>query len=238
MYRNAGGDTIEKVGLALPYASNVTHWNDYDETNNPTGVNGSTHPESYDPGELYWDGTISDGSSNQTSSTGDPHYHLGNYYNWTAAVAMNNSSDYTTAGTLIEQSICPAGWTLPRIGTGEDTFVALWNAYNFNESSFTDANSNSTWDSGENALWTSPLYFAASGYWGGELGVVGGGGDFWSPVVYNDGYAHLADFNTYGYVSPDVGDYRGRGFSVRCVARPVASTVSFDTGGDSGGGGR
>ena len=40
-------------------------------------------------------------------------YHAGNYYNWTAAIASNNSSSLTTQYTNAPNSICPAGWRLP-----------------------------------------------------------------------------------------------------------------------------
>ena len=189
----------------------------------------TTTPESYDPGDLYWNGTESDFTdwdtyynscdysssvpvcdeslnpiSTYTSSTGTAQYHLGNYYNWTAAVAMNDSSSYTTYGTLIEQSICPAGWTLPRIGTGDDTFYALFNEYSFTESSYTDTDNDGVHDAGENALWTNPLYFTAGGYYDGLLGGVGFDGNFWSPVVYNSYFARFAYFNVDGSVSPSV----------------------------------
>jgi uncharacterized protein (TIGR02145 family) len=228
-------------------------------SNNHTWNYSYTTPESYDPGDLYWNGTESDytdwdtyynscdysGSvpvcdeslnptSTYISSTGIPQYHLGNYYNWTAAVAMNDSSSYTASGTLIEQSICPAGWTLPRIGTGDDTFYALFNEYSFTESSYTDTDNDGVHDAGENALWTSPLYFTAGGDYNGLLNDVGYGGRFWSPVVNYSYYARYAYFDVGGYVNPSDNDGRGNGDSVRCVARPVSSTTSESGGGGGG----
>ena len=47
---------------------------------------------SYDPGDVYYE------------SVDDSHYHVGNYYQWSAAMA--GSSD---------QSICPKGWSLPTV---------------------------------------------------------------------------------------------------------------------------
>ena len=220
----------------------------------------TTTPESYDPGDLYWNGTESDFTdwdtyynscdysssvpvcdeslnpiSTYTSSTGTAQYHLGNYYNWTAAVAMNDSSSYTTYGTLIEQSICPAGWTLPRIGTGDDTFYALFNEYSFTESSYTDTDNDGVHDAGENALWTNPLYFTAGGFYDGLLGGVGYDGYFWSPVVDDSYSARYAYFRVDGRVSPSGDGDRGLGNSVRCVARPVSSTTSESGGGGGGG---
>ena len=76
--------------------------------------NGSVYlPESYDPGELCWNGTIDHNwggvvtdvtASCANVGVGD-HYSLGNYYNWNAAVAMNNSSSYTTDLYDVDQSI-------------------------------------------------------------------------------------------------------------------------------------
>ena len=198
-------------------------------------------PESYDPGNLYWNGTESDFNdwqayydscdwstttpvcneslnpiSTYTSSTGTAEYHLGNYYNWTAAVAMNDSSSYDTyTGNPIEQSICPAGWTLPRVGYSEDSFYALWNQYGF-------ANS---FINGANKLWTSPLYFAASGSWCGAMGGVGAHGNFWSPVVYDGDVAGDALFNVDGGSHPSDYDSWSYGNSVRCIARPVVSSI-------------
>ncbi len=229
------------------YTTGTTTWGLYDETEDYYG--GYDHPESYDPGNLYWNGAESDYNdwqayydscdwststpvcneslnpiSTYTSSTGTAEYHLGNYYNWTAAVAMNDSSSHTTNNELIEQSICPAGWTLPRRGVGEDSFYALWNQYGFADSSI----------NGANKLWTSPLYFAASGEWAGTLGGVGVGGAFWSPVVYDRYAAGYAYFGVDGGSVPS--DYSGRinGYSVRCVARPVSSSISEGGGGGGG----
>ena len=204
-------------------------------------------PESYDPGNLYWNGTESDYSdwdayynsctedpstnmlsncnenlnplSTYASSTGTTQYHLGNYYNWTAALATNDSSSYEN-DDLVEQSICPAGWTLPRVGQGEDTFYALWNQYGFANTSFDDTDNDEVHDAGEDALWTNPLYFSASGFFDGVLGGVGSGGVYWSPVAYGSYGARGASFGVGGYPYPSLNYDRGGGNSVRCVARP------------------
>ena len=211
-------------------------------------VGSDTAPYSFDPGDLYWNGATSDWTdwgayydsctwndtlkryencneslnpiTNYTSSTGDSHYHLGNYYNWTAAVAINDSTHTTSEGP-IEQSICPAGWTLPRVGNGDDTFKALWEEYGWdeNDQSFSDITD----------LTGSPLYFPASGDYDGMLYDVGHYGSFWSPVV-NGGYnAYSPYFQVNGYANPSSNDGdRYYGHSIRCVARPVSTTVTMD----------
>ncbi|MBR2741284.1 hypothetical protein IKD98_00795 [Candidatus Saccharibacteria bacterium] len=224
------------------------------DANKNNWVGSTTIPMSYDPGDLYWNGTKSDNSdwrtynrsctwnsttqkyencdeslnpiATYTDTTGESQYHLGNYYNWTAAVAMSDSSSHTTSGELIEQSICPAGWTLPRVGTGNDTFYGLWNEYGFTSSSYIDTNSNNQHDEGEDALWTTPLYSAAGGYFNGVLRGVGRNGDFWLPVVALFDEVRGAYFETGGYVLPSSNVDRRGGSTIRCVARPVASSVS------------
>ncbi|MBP5648179.1 hypothetical protein J6X04_02745 [Candidatus Saccharibacteria bacterium] len=203
-------------------------------------------PESYDPGDLYWNATESDYSDwdvydvscnfstptpecdqtlnpistyvSSTSSTSQ--YYLGNYYNWAAALATNDSSQFNSF-ILVEQSICPAGWTLPRIGNGEDSFYSLWNQYGFSSSSI----------NGSNKLWTSPLYFATGGYFNGTLYVVGYFGYFWSPVPDGSSLARSATFYVDGDSYPSSGSNQGYGNSVRCIARPVADSVSGGGGG-------
>ena len=227
------------------------------DANKSNWVSSYTTPMSYDPGDLYWNATKSDYSDwytyynscawnsatnknddcdeslNPTATyidtTGEFQYHLGNYYNWTAAIAMSDSSSHFIRKELIEQSICPAGWTLPRVGTGNGSFYSLWNEYGFTSSSYTDTNSNNQHDEGEDALWTAPLYSAAGGNFNGVLGGVGSvgdGGSFWSPVVNGSDYAGGANFGAGGGVGPSHWGYRDGGLSVRCVARPVASSVS------------
>ena len=46
------------------------------------------------------------------------HYSVGNYYNWSAAIASNNSSAIIDK-TIAANSICPAGWRLPNAAKGQ-----------------------------------------------------------------------------------------------------------------------
>ncbi|MBO7132166.1 hypothetical protein J6V85_02835 [Candidatus Saccharibacteria bacterium] len=185
-------------------------------------------PESYDPGDLYWNLSISDLSDwstyfnncdfststpscsgtnpvgTYTSSTGTQQYHLGNYYNWAAALATNDSSIYDN-NDLVEQSICPAGWTLPRIGIGDDTFDALIENYSQNISN----------------SWNSPLYFPASGYFEGALMEVGYIGNFWSPTGGGRGKSFIVNGESSYFGG------QSAGHSVRCIARPVADSISL-----------
>ena len=181
------------------YATNDTTWNDtVDE------------PESYNPGDLCWNGTIrSDNNGTITTDTvacgNDKHYHIGNYYNWTAAVAMNDSSSYTTDQQDTDQSICPAGWRLPTL-SGNKSYDNLVTTLSLTAGTSGNVQS-------------APAYFVYGGYWGGESNRVGGGGVYWSSVVYDVDYSHGFLFIGGGYMYPQGIDYRDRGNSVRCVAR-------------------
>ena len=199
-------------------------------------------PESYDPGNLYWNGTITnyllnwndysnscdysasvpvcDQSLNPinsfTSSTSNTEqYHLGNYYNWAAAIATNNTNIYI-ANELVEQSICPAGWTLPRVGTGEDSFGALWAEYGFSNGAFSNLND----------LIGSPMYFVLSGGHDGALGDIGNSSSYNSPVSGYSSDALRATMMNDGSAAVSGYAIRGVSFPIRCIARPVSTTVT------------
>ena len=173
--------------------------------------NGNNIPQSYDPGDLYWNGTLDsdwdgDGTlsnSKYISSTGDSHYHVGNFYSWTAAVAMNDSSSYTADGTDVDQSICPAGWTLPTktTGTGKVSWNDIYSAY-----------SSATW-------YSSPLYFTLAGGWDGSSNLVGFYGAWWSREVKSSSCAYALNVNSDGDVYPSLYNTRYYGQSVRCISR-------------------
>ena len=208
-------------------------------------------PESYDPGNLYWNSETSDFSdwevyynscdyststpscdeslnplSTYASNTGTAQYHLGNYYNWAAAIASNDASIYgvrnETTGEYenleTHQSICPAGWTLPyatynvNTNQSEGDLANLWSRYGWNS---TDHNFSDITN-----LTGAPLYFAPAGGFFDSLGDVGHYGSFWSSVAGIDVNAHYAYF----YVNGDAdsaynGGGREGGNSVRCLLR-------------------
>ena len=144
--------------------------------------------------------------------SGNSHYHVGNYYNFTAAVAMNSSVNYKSADNPANQSICPAGWTLPNIGkTGDKTFYALMEQYGFTSSSL----------NGDNRVWKAPLYFSLTGvYSGGGNVSVGSQGAFASPVVTSSSIGRIFLFYNGGSMSSGgSGLYRRNAAPVRCILR-------------------
>ncbi|MBR6505348.1 hypothetical protein IKT18_00690 [Candidatus Saccharibacteria bacterium] len=202
-------------------------------SNGSDWINSTDKPVSYNLGDVYWNGDVSDWSdwdayyygcewnselgklecdeelnpfNNYITSSGIPQYHLGNYYNWAAAIATNKSSDYV-AGDIADQSICPAGWTLPSV----DDYFDMWAEYGFTTHSI----------NGDDKLWESPLYFVTSGYYdSGVLTYLGSDGGFWTPEGYadNNNQAWGVDYGVDGYLDSVYG-YRDYGHSVRCVAR-------------------
>ena len=193
-------------------------------------------PESYDPGNLYWNEATSDysdwdgyystcDSSTSTptctgtsplatyvATSGTPQYHLGNYYNWPAAIASNDASVYgawnDTTGEYesqeANQSICPAGWTLPY-----SDLNTLWIEYGFGGYSFSDITN----------LTGAPLYFAPSGFFAGILGDAGYGGYSWFPVPDGDEGANNVYFDVSGLASLANGNDRYVGYPIRCLLR-------------------
>ena len=148
------------------------------------------------------------------------HYHVGNYYTWSAAIASNDSSSISTQYTNADNSICPKGWSLPKGRASSDTaatreFGQLF--YSAGVTSSLTATSYAT--DGFNKLRTNPLFFVRGGYvYGSSLYDRASDGYYWSSTVYGSGYAYVAYFySSYIYSANDNSRYVG--FPVRCLVR-------------------
>ena len=138
------------------------------------------------------------------------HGKIGNYYNWSAAVASNNTTarvDNTNnaiAGNP-KNSICPKGWRLTRSSATD--------AYNDIKSLYTAYNSSHSKANGY------PLWLVRAGnVYGGSLNSSGNIGFYWSSTVHSAGNAYNLYFDSSNFIpSNNVG--RVLGLSVRCVAR-------------------
>ena len=198
-------------------------------------------PESYNPGDLYWSGNYDRDAYEETcrgnwencdeslnpealSPTGNVHYHLGNYYNWPAAVAKNDTSEYLEVESDqwidTNQSICPTGWMLPK------------NIKDFNNppnGSFYYLASYYGWDD-ENRFvsypWDNPLYITFSGDREG-IYLIGSSANFHISEVYAYQGGFYEEYNTVidqpangrAEAWPSDHDFSARGGSIRCVAR-------------------
>ena len=199
-------------------------------------TNNYSTPYSVDPGNWYWTDTWYTSTTNNylAGNVGDPakfqkntpytnngtHGHVGNYYNWSAAVASNSTSGYTTStyGNISgnpQNSICPAGWRLPTIYNSttdsRNEYRYLFDKYGAN---VTDGSER------DRALTASPLWFVRGGNVGSSgLGNSGNYGYYWSSTVYDSSRAYYMNFYS-GYIIPaGYSGNRNLGFSVRCVVR-------------------
>ncbi len=211
----------------------------------------NTTPESYDVGDLYWNGIVGDCDTCTqyqtyiTSDSSNTHYHLGNFYNWSAATA-NNDSSALVAGGEVEQSICPAGWSLPTALELPETnrrardYMTLLSYYAtedaFDEFPLVGFSVEEDFNS---APYSSPLYF---GYFR-EPGYYGG---YWSSLYERSNDERTPYLATDLEISVEEEGYIGISsfierkmiLNVRCVAKsreavpepqpePVEQVVSF-----------
>ena len=92
------------------HSTGDTNWNSVNEEGQP----GVIYPQSYDPGNVCWKGEQTWGVYDNYSDTdlepcdehNSNHFHLGNYYNYAAAVAMNDTSGITIDKQAATSSIC------------------------------------------------------------------------------------------------------------------------------------
>ncbi len=161
----------------------------------------------------YHTGNAGDQFSQTTGANGT-HSHVGNYYNWSAAVASNNTNGYTS-GTP-SNSICPKGWKLPANGGVNDngTYSNLNKLYNGDITTASELGSTAAADK---LLLASPLYFVRAGnVWSNALYYAGHAGLYWSSTVINASGAYFLGFRSSG-VFPSSSGNRRDGNSVRCV---------------------
>ena len=189
-------------------SATITGWEDDDNT-----------PYSVDPGNVYFDGTFSSSTCNYLTTNcthfentkqtlNNEHGHIGNYYNWSAVVASNNTASFTTQYADYPDSICPKGWRLPHgysSSSGND-FESLNTAYGGITNS-------------DQTLLSTPLFFVRAGYvWSSALLNAANYGNYWSSTVDSSGSARSLYFRS-SNVGPSGYNYRFGGFSARCVAR-------------------
>ena len=199
-----------------------------------TSVSGWTNndytPHSASPGEVYYYTSSTTANDSQYTSLSacqaahpdcSAHHHVGNYYNWSAAVASNdtNTTELKTLFNNAPDSICPAGWRLPAGRDSANTAASReWNALLVAEGIMTNPTGNGYATNGFNNIRISPLWLARSGYVGyGSLSSTGNYGYYWSSTVSDGSYAYRLISHS-GSVVPANDNSRGFGCSIRCVA--------------------
>lgn len=211
-------------------------------------TNSYTNPYSADPGDVYYytsgsnsSDTIYDDLSacvnagNKIASC--RRSHAGNYYNFTAAVAMDDSSSYTTKYQTVDQSICPSGWKIPTgmpaVGVaGEINHLFYANNITDTLATQTDQNVGYATD-GFNNIRTSPLWLLRSGrIYSASLQYPGIYGYYMSSSVFSPAHNYYLNFGS-GYLGSTYYNNRAYGYSVRCTLRGNNYTLEFDANGGS-----
>ena len=201
-------------------------------TSVPDWSNQANYPYSADPGDVYY--YTSNSTSDDIKYTslsactiaghteGEcKHYHAGNYYNWTAAIASNNSSSLTTQYSNAPNSICPKGWRLP-IATNADQSVYEFGELLYEQDITTSETSSAYATDGFNNIRKSPLWLVRPGRIGssGTIGdFVGQDGFYWSNTIKDGGGAYNFRFNKSNAYPPTNSSSKGDGRSIRCLAR-------------------
>ena len=244
-----GWSTLDTSATWTPSTATATTEADY-------GSNTNTAPASFDYGDVYRYVSTTGSTTSYTSKSACEtahtdgtcaHYHVGNYYNWSAAVASNDTSTITANYATAPDSICPAGWRLPAGKTSNaSTNSGYYGEINYtwvNEglaTRYVTGSGNATYNpnntTGWNNIRNSPMYMVFAGYKDGTSTVsnIGSYGYFWTNTVYSNTTAYAP----YAYSSGLYPTYynstssaRGRGLSIRCIARQAntgSTVITFD----------
>ncbi len=225
-------------------ANNVITWTPERATVKPSSINsfgsiigwGNDYydPFSVDTGDWYWTDTwysstqannyldsANNGAGDKFSRTpfkgNGSHGHVGNYYNWAAAIASNGTSSitentYDNTANSPQNSICPKGWRLPIITSystyelGNHDFYNLVILYNNVQNM-------------DRFLSESPFYHVHAGFVAdSRLNSAGVGASYWSNVVADQTNAYYFGATTTSLTNVGF-SYRLYGNTVRCIAR-------------------
>ena len=162
-------------------------------------------------------------TANKTDSAETGHASLGNYYNWTAAIASNNSSSLTQ-DTLSDisknpkNSICPKGWRSPTISNQSETLPGSTNEFARLNYLYND-NSTST----INKLLSSPLHYILAGrIYNNSLIYQDLDGSYWSSSVFPaNKQAYLLRISKDRATKVEISALNPKSdtFSIRCIAK-------------------
>ena len=181
----------------------------------PNWTDSNINPYSADPGERYrytnstsyneatYTSLKNCTNANNNDISGCQHTHFGNYYNWPAAVASNNT---TGASGSQANSICPKNWNLPASGEYNTMLSAQGIITNYNPNGF-------------RKIRTIPLYFSLFGrIGGGSLVFLGSYGYYWLNMGDGTNSARGLVFNSTNITPTGSGLGKFQGYSVRCTA--------------------
>ena len=230
---NSDGRTFTSLGTNgnVPQSLNVGDWYyagyngsllpstvvDYLTSSNRTNTNGliDVKNNGSSSGVNYF--------SNGPFDNNGMHGHVGNYYNWAAAIASNNASGYTssTVGNVAnnpQNSICPAGWRLPTITTAAPTYSSPNSKNEFARLIYL-YNGNNYVTSSSAKMEDAPLFFVRVGDAVHSLDSPGDIVTYWSSTVHSSTDSRVLYIEDTGVDGVGIADPRNLGNPVRCVAR-------------------
>ena len=135
------------------------------------------------------------------------------YYNWYTATAGTGTTYIAADGQNVNNSICPAGWTLPT----QPQFQALYNQYP-SAAQMEVANPTTTKENTPTVgqVTNTPGFLLSGRYYTGGAGSLGSYGFYWSRTAYSAQYGYNLGMNTTG-VNPSDDSNKYLGFAVRCL---------------------
>ena len=216
----------------------VTSWSPERSTIATGNLSSSTweddvnNPYSYDPGDIYVYSSGSSSTDTQYNSLSAciaashtvaecKHYHVGNHYNFSAAVASNDTSVYSNPEEVAPNSVCPKGWKLPQ---GPTTFAADYSDLNdlllaHNILSHNGSGGSDYLTNGFINIRQSPIFLNRAGLVSsGSYTSPSYGGSYWTSSVSPTNAAYFSVFNP-NYINTEYRDFRTSGLPVRCYAR-------------------
>lgn len=219
IYDETTGNYAEYGGDGYTKDNDIISWTP-DPTAQTSTIRGASAPDWYISLNTPY-------SAKKLDSPTTGHESSGNYYNWTAAIASNNSSSRTgsSLGDVSnnpKNSICPKGWRLPTISNQGNNIEGSTNEFGRLNFLYNDSQTSGTGSGAK--LIESPLWLVESGdVVRGQLLDYNARGNYLSSTVYNNMYDYYLSFSN-DDVKPDAlstgaGDGRGRGRSIRCLAR-------------------
>ena len=183
----------------------------YNNLNSTTWQNDYNNPYSYD--YLDTNGNLVYPDSKVSQAAAGNHGLSGNYYNWAASLASNDSISVNSANPDPINSICAKGWRLPNIANNE--FGNLLVEYNVIETN----TSKNYLDDGFNKMSIAPFYLVRGGrVYSGSISLFNNYSGYWSNTFYDKFTTHYFFFSS-SSISPRGYDSRSVGWSVRCLAR-------------------
>ena len=195
------------------------------------------HPDSYDPGDICWTKEKSyayaagdtrlgyDDGSLECSKHASSHYHFGNFYNFTAAVAQYDTSDPIVEKKVYDTSICPAGWQLPNY-EGDKSFKNLRDKSNGDPESknwvagYVNEKTPGQENVSESTLHEEPYYMSYIGRWIGFPSYFGIYNVYNTNTAASDRGGCALHVDGSGSINPQqCSAWKKDDFSLRCVSR-------------------